>query len=263
MSNGSILFLSRAWKGDILKAMQGHIAYPVKPAFFRPYPPEFPAGSSVFPGRGRVVIFIFFSRENPVKFTDPDGKAIWIPLLIIAAAAVVTNLTSCQPEKTGLPYEPRKWNDGGTIQKITNCYAYALNLQHNPITGRAFPMHGQDGFALQPGDLANVSADPFLLTMNGAYVIGLATMDAKANSGTFENSGKNDQVAKGNWKVALVLAPGRDYHWYRQNDDGTWSHKREEDPVTNRDNSGQIITDPERANRGIYTQFVGYFEVGP
>jgi hypothetical protein len=29
MTNGSILFLSRTWKGDILKAMQGHIAYPL------------------------------------------------------------------------------------------------------------------------------------------------------------------------------------------------------------------------------------------
>jgi hypothetical protein len=66
--------LSRVKKGDILEAMQGYIACQVKPAFFRLYPPEFPAGSPVFSKRSGFVIFIFFPGDNPVKFTDPGGK---------------------------------------------------------------------------------------------------------------------------------------------------------------------------------------------
>jgi hypothetical protein len=76
MSKGSILFLSRTWKGDILKAMQGHIACPVKPDLTRPCLSKSPAGPAAFPAGGGVVIFIFLSRGNPVKFADPDGRDV-------------------------------------------------------------------------------------------------------------------------------------------------------------------------------------------
>jgi hypothetical protein len=33
---------------------------------------------AAFPEGGGVVIFIFFPGENPVKFTDPDGRSIWL-----------------------------------------------------------------------------------------------------------------------------------------------------------------------------------------
>jgi hypothetical protein len=56
--------------------MQGHVACQVNSAFFRLYLPEFPAGSSAFPGRGGFVIFIFFPGYNPVKYTDPDGRLL-------------------------------------------------------------------------------------------------------------------------------------------------------------------------------------------
>ena len=73
------------------------------------------------------------------------------------------------------------------------------------------------------------------------------------------------KIKKGNWKVALVLALGLDYHWYRQNTDGTWSHKQGSGPVTNLDGdgiNGHLITDIKTADRGIYTVLIGYFEVG-
>lgn len=59
--------------------------------------------------------------------------------------------------------------------------------------------------------------------------------------------------------MALVIAPNQDYHWYRQDRDGRWTHKPGRTSATNVDNSGQIITNPETANRGAYTQFGGYF----
>jgi hypothetical protein len=64
-------------KGDILEPMLGHTACQVKPALFQSDQPKFPMGPAevaAFPGRGGFVIFIFFPRENPVKFTDPDGR---------------------------------------------------------------------------------------------------------------------------------------------------------------------------------------------
>jgi hypothetical protein len=66
--------------------------------------------------------------------------------------------------------------------------------------------------------------------------------------------------------VALVVDPNRDYHWYRQNPDGSWSHKRGHTAVTNVDASGRLIWDPEAANRNYgsynYSAFGGYFCVG-
>ena len=71
--------------------------------------------------------------------------------------------------------------------------------------------------------------------------------------------------------MALVIAPNQDYHWYRLNADGTWSHKPGSEPVTNRDASDKIIIDSKKADRDTshcygkgapnYTEFIGYFEV--
>lgn len=67
----------------------------------------------------------------------------------------------------------------------------------------------------------------------------------------------------------MVIAPGRDYHWYRQNTDGTWSHKPASFSVTNLDSNNQIIYDPQTAAReiidgsGVYSSFIGYFAVTP
>jgi hypothetical protein len=54
--------------------MQGYTACQLKPAHFRLGLSQFPAVTAAFHGRGGAVIFIFLSRGNPVKYTDPDGK---------------------------------------------------------------------------------------------------------------------------------------------------------------------------------------------
>jgi hypothetical protein len=58
--------------------MQGHTACQLKPTLFRPDQLEFQGATAVaaaFPEGGVAIIFIFLPRGNPVKFTDPDGKA--------------------------------------------------------------------------------------------------------------------------------------------------------------------------------------------
>ena len=64
--------------------------------------------------------------------------------------------------------------------------------------------------------------------------------------------------------------PQMDYHWYRQNPDGTWSHKRGFTAVTIYDTAENIIYDPEICDRcdrnddGYdYSIFCGYFQVSP
>ena len=64
---------------------------------------------------------------------------------------------------------------------------------------------------------------------------------------------------------SAIEIPDMDYHWYRQNPDGTWSHKPGPSLVTNKDESRNIIYDPQICNRNDgttnYSEFVGYYAV--
>jgi hypothetical protein len=40
-----------------------------------------------------------------------------------------------------------------------------------------------------------------------------------------------------------------------------WTHKPGQTAATNLDNSGNVITDPRTANRGVYTDFCGFFRL--
>ena len=62
--------------------------------------------------------------------------------------------------------------------------------------------------------------------------------------------------------VALVIWPGRDFHWYRQDANGNWSHKPGTTAATNLDNSGNVITDPRTADIAPY-QFVTFMSYCP
>lgn len=143
---------------------------------------------------------------------------------------VVASPTYCTPA-----YEPTYWNNNSIIRGNNNCYNYANNRR-------------TDTFA-QPGRATGAMYTSITASQvsNGAISDGLEPTTATAVS----PSGKT--------KIALVIWPGVDYHWYRQDRDGRWTHKPGSTPATNLDNSGRIITNPETANRGGYTQFVGYY----
>jgi hypothetical protein len=60
--------------------------------------------------------------------------------------------------------------------------------------------------------------------------------------------------------VALAVKPDRtDFHWYRRNADGTWSHKPGQTPARFLlTDLGAPSTDPSTADRGVFTIFCGY-----
>ncbi len=132
-------------------------------------------------------------------------------------------------------YEPSYWNNDAYIRQNNNCYNYANNKKTNTFAqpGRA---HGVSGYAM------NVTA-----VRNAAIADGLVPTDSSAAS------------PEGKAKIALVVAPNLDYHWYRQDSDGRWTHKPGQTAATNVDQSGVTISNPEWANRGPYTDFGGYF----
>ena len=169
-----------------------------------------------------------------------------------------------------LDYEPDLWNsDSENITNKTNCYSYALNAIRNPNVNMQTMQPGQSGginSIIDQDDLSDISK-----------LLKLIENDAKIYGFVFERIGKYEKCQTGTYKVALVVDPDdkfgnfsndKDYHWYRQNSDGTWSHKPGRNAVVNVDYSNHIITDPETCNRKMdkyynYTEFVGFFAVKP
>ena len=81
-----------------------------------------------------------------------------------------------------------------------------------------------------------------------------AMNDMALSGQIFKSVGEFDKADKGFFKVALVLATDSngniiDYHWYQQNQDGSWSHKPSTLPVRNTDASGNLIYNPSTADR--------------
>ena len=137
----------------------------------------------------------------------------------------------CEPE-----FDPGAWNDGGPIQSNNNCYNYACDIQN--------------GTFAQPG---NAGGSPFSTTDcaavgAGAVADGLAPIDCDEK-----------ECSECCHIGALVIWPGTDFHWFRRDRDGNWTHKPGSTPARNTDNSGNIITDPRTADRGPYTVFCGCF----
>lgn len=154
-----------------------------------------------------------------------------------------STLTCTAPSDDNPPYSPSMWN-WPPIRNSTNCYAYAANdpLGHPP--GKP-----------QPGEHCG---SPYTDTT-------CAAVGAAARCDGMIAAPNPPPAKPGYYPVALVMDPGVDYHWYRQDNDGTWSHKPGNTNATNLDASDNPITNPERANRDYgrynYREFCGYYYV--
>jgi len=154
-------------------------------------------------------------------------------LAALVAAAVTAGACCSVPS-----YTPTFWNDGGQVQGNNNCYNYSNNTR-------------TDTFA-QPGQAAGSpwTALQCPQVRTAALADGLDALPASGQCPT--------NACKKVDKLALVVWPGGDYHWYRQDKNGMWTHKPGGTQATNLDNSGNPIANPETADRGNYTDFCGY-----
>ncbi|HEX8316889.1 hypothetical protein [Longimicrobium sp.] len=143
---------------------------------------------------------------------------------------------ACQIEIAS--FNPGFWNVSPVVAN-NNCYNYATNRR-------------TDTFA-QPGR-SNGKQTATMVCSN--------VQTAAKSDGVLPSSMCLANNLQPRWYVALVIWPGVDYHWYRQQAGGIWGHKPGSTPATNSDNSGNVITNPQTANRGGYTSFCGYFFVG-
>jgi hypothetical protein len=132
-------------------------------------------------------------------------------------------------------YNPGFWNVPAR-QPYNNCYNYANDQATNTFA--------------QPGR----ATSHMYTALTCPSVQPAAVSDGLAACANFHH-----HLAKGHgWYLALVIWPGYDYHWYRQDKVGCWSHKPGSTPARNTDNSGAAIVDPQTCNRGPYTEFCSY-----
>ena len=178
----------------------------------------------------------------PISIASGWGASFPVPV----SAAFERMAPSPTPPRCTPIFEPDFWNDGTSparrsdpksIQKLNNCYNYATDIPNStfaqPGQASGIPVPSEDCPSRQAGALG----DGLTINPTGAPCSGCCHL------------------------VALVIRPGlaSDFHWYRRDADGTWSHKPGSTPARNVDNSGNTITDPRTADRGSYTDFCGFF----
>lgn len=153
------------------------------------------------------------------------------------------------------------YNKNLYLRESHNCYNYFLNLK-----SRVAYESCKNGF---------YKKNKFCKRPQPGYAAGLKEMereDYNCNTMMYRTLKDNPKMIKINktqkcnkdfYKGALVVAPNRDFHYYRLNDDGIWTHKPGYKPSTQYDASGKLIHDPEKADRNYggtlhYKDFCGY-----
>jgi hypothetical protein len=159
--------------------------------------------------------------------TEPDSRGTTPP---VAAPAV-----TCYIELGA--FNPGFWNDPNYITR-NNCYNYASNKRTNTFA--------------QPG-----RGSGHMYTALTCQAVSAAAI----SDGLHHRFDCFPDTEKPRWLVAMVVAPGYDYHWYRKQKEGFWGHKPGGTAARNVDNNGVVISNPETCARAPYTDFCGYFYV--
>jgi len=182
------------------------------------------------------------SRKEFKGYLDREVKRFRKVLPIIPQIVIPPIITSCSCAPDA---DIAFWNDGSTIQSSNNCYNYASNYRTNTFA--------------QPGK----SSGQQYTSLSGCSVAAgqRSAKDGAVADGLIALPLANNNCPPVGHLVALVIAPGFDFHWFRKGSNGRWSHKPGSTAAKITDNSGNLITDPRTADRGPYTQFCTFMQV--
>ena len=133
-------------------------------------------------------------------------------------------------------FNPGFWNNDSYVTRRNNCYNYGTNRKTNTFA--------------QPGKASGNHPYPMAC---GAVTKAALSDGAHKRKDCFPDS------EAPRWLMAMVVRPGKDYHWYRKHSEGFWGHKPGGTRAKNTDNRGRIVMNPETCDRGGYTDFCGYF----
>lgn len=161
---------------------------------------------------------------------------IWILIgcvVIIIISLLCICLEGFLPMSGSEPvFKPWKWNHG-RIKKYNNCYSYFLD---DPIkTRKEKPQPGKYAGINDKLDYGNCNKMIYRIRADNPSVY---TID------------ENRACKKGWYKGFLALdKQNEDYHFYRQDSSGLWSHKPGDGIVRQYDGEFKVIYNPREANR--------------
>ena len=161
-------------------------------------------------------------------------------------------------------YDPEKYNKDPRIRKRNNCYTYSMNVfdpSHNMqcIGKETCNIHYH-----QPGGTVGKS---YLLQYKEGRTCNTVDKLMRYDVPALRRTTFRKRCPPGSSKIALVVDPGEDYHFFRQDASGTFSHKDGSNPVKQHDANGDPIINPELASRDYrrygsslnYEDFCGFY----
>jgi len=155
-------------------------------------------------------------------------------------------------------YSPDKFNKFPGVKQANNCFAYAfdyIRLPKNKCTKESCPISFP-----QPG---RKSGYPKWSEVKGKRCPDLIAR-LKGDIPNLSIAKFTQKCPIGNHKIVVVTDEDEDYHFYRQDRNGYWSHKPGGTDATRLDSTGRPIYDPALASRtysatGLnYDNFCGY-----
>lgn len=136
-------------------------------------------------------------------------------------------------------YDPSIWNDRESIKNTHNCYAYALNKRASTMKDKPQPGYSSKYFKSGFMEDENYSCNAFLERL-------------KKDSPTLYTISFKKRCKPGYNKSFMTITTdpiNRDYHFYRLDANGFWSHKPGRTEVIDVDASGKKIKNPLIADR--------------
>ncbi len=167
------------------------------------------------------------------------------------------------PEISGCQVLTEDWDDASVVE-ANNCYTYAINLQLR-----------SGGRGLNPGGVSG-KLDDLIIESGGLFSMTCNFLtDALALDGIepAEDPSACASRCSNGYPIYMVVAPSVDYHFYRMDALGVWTHKLGSGsggPVLACDANGNLIANPTSANHdyinmGVqnYSSACGYYCVCP
>jgi hypothetical protein len=196
---------------------------------------------------------------------------IWLILLFLSLYLLINTKDYFKSQKKLSPvtgaepvYEPKLWNDNKNIQYSHNCYSYFLNDINQDLTC----LCKEDECKYinpQPGHFRK----KIIVNLKNTTCPKMIERIASDNDSILlpNEVDFKDLCPNGYYKGALAVDPENQYHFYRQDQNGLWSHKDGGTPATNLDASSNLISDPKNCDRNYkdkkkpinYKDFCGYF----
>lgn len=177
-------------------------------------------------------------------------------------------------------YKPEIWNKDVFVKGSHNCYAYFLDVPNNALIIQCKKSCKNDSNCVkntstcqnmipQPGRIRKALLYGTNNDIPNNYTCPNMINKIKADNPGIKQVNFTNKCEKGTYKGAMVVDTNKTFHFYRLNQDGSWSHKPGITNVKDTDASGHKIAVPHFADRNYkrnsnnsninYDGFCGYF----